>query len=274
MPWHVTNDRAECDGYAVVKDATGEIVGCHATQNQANKQLAALHIAEPNMRDLDPGEVWTPKQQALYATYEQLVETTGMFNQGVDGDGAHYGPESPFANEGLICANCVFYEGGQKCELVSGNIAPGGICKLWIINAKLTQQRAGSGPLAIITDIDGTLISGTNGVNGSLIQTLNRSSAVIIVVTARNTSQRDATIALLDRIGLQYDSLQMSEGGNPTTYKKATAERLLKRYTINTAYENNADTRAAYKELGIDAKAPYANRAAVEEILAQSPSKY
>lgn len=269
MPWHVTNERAECDGYAVVKDATGEIVGCHRTQDQANKQLAALHIAEPNARDLDPGETWTPKQVALYNTYEQLVATGGMFNPGVDGDGAHYGPESPFAAEGLICANCVFYEGGQKCELVSGTINPGGICKLWIINAKLTQQRAGSGPPAIITDIDGTLIDSAKGVNGSLIRTLNNSSAVVIVVTARNSNQRDNTTALLDRIGLQYDSLHMSDGGDPVTYKKATAERLLQRYTINTAYENNADTRAAYKELGINAVAPYANREAAEEILAQ-----
>jgi hypothetical protein len=183
MPWHVTNDRAECDGYAVVKDATGEIVGCHATQNQANQQLAALHIAEP-------------------------------------------------------------------------------------------EVRAGEGPLAIITDIDGTLISGDNGVNGSLVRTLNNSAAVVIVVTARNSNQRENTIALLDRIGLEYDSLQMSEGGDPTAYKKATAERLLQRYTINTAYENNADTRAAYKELGIDARAPYANRDAAKEILAQLTRKY
>ncbi|CAB5218937.1 hypothetical protein UFOVP227_12 [uncultured Caudovirales phage] len=183
MPWHITNDRAECDGYAVVKDENGEIVGCHATQNQAQKQLAALHIAEP-------------------------------------------------------------------------------------------EVRAGDGPLAIITDIDGTLISGDRGVNSSLIRTLNNSAATVIVVTARNTSQRENTVALLNRIGLEYDSLLMSEGGNPTAYKKATAERLLERYTINTAYENNADTRAAYQELGIDARAPYANRDAAQEILAQVTRKY
>lgn len=178
MPWHITSDRQECDGYAVVKDVTGEIVGCHRTEKQAQAQLAALHIAEP-------------------------------------------------------------------------------------------EARAGDGPLAIITDIDGTLISGDRGVNSNLIATLNRSSAVIIVLTARQPDQRDNTIALLDRIGLNYDSLLMVGGGNPTTAKKAEAGRLLTKYTINVAYENNSDTRAAYRELGIDARSPYSNREQAEEILAQ-----
>lgn len=183
MPWHVTNERQECNGYAVVKDATGEIVGCHRTESQANRQLAALHAAEPGVR-------------------------------------------------------------------------------------------AGDGPLAIITDIDGTLIDTNNGVNSELISKLNNSSAVIIVVTARNQSQRDNTTALLERIGLKYDSLRMSNGGNPTAYKKSTAEELLTRYTINDAYENNLDTCRAYEELGITAHVPYGNRAAALAIIAELRARH
>ena len=37
-----------CSGYPVVKIATGEVMGCHPTAKDAGKQLAALHINEPN----------------------------------------------------------------------------------------------------------------------------------------------------------------------------------------------------------------------------------
>lgn len=38
-----------CSGYPVVKTSTGEVMGCHPTAGDAGKQLAALHINEPNM---------------------------------------------------------------------------------------------------------------------------------------------------------------------------------------------------------------------------------
>ena len=79
----------------------------------------------------------SPRQQAQYEVTEQLVEVFGMFDQGVGADGAHYVAESPFADEGMVCASCVFYEGPRACEVVSGDIAPEGICKLWVIPEQL-----------------------------------------------------------------------------------------------------------------------------------------
>jgi len=46
MPYSVTNNADGCDGWAVIKDLTGEVIGCHKTQNQAKAQLAAVNIAE------------------------------------------------------------------------------------------------------------------------------------------------------------------------------------------------------------------------------------
>lgn len=46
MPYHVTQDAEGCDGYAVVKDADGEIMGCHDTEAEANDQMAALYANE------------------------------------------------------------------------------------------------------------------------------------------------------------------------------------------------------------------------------------
>ena len=42
-----------CSGYPVVKIATGEVMGCHPTAKDAGKQLAALHMNEPNATKAD-----------------------------------------------------------------------------------------------------------------------------------------------------------------------------------------------------------------------------
>jgi hypothetical protein len=87
----------------------------------------------------------SPMQSAQYEGYEDIVEKYGKFDQSAGRNGAHYASaeKNPFKNEGLICANCVFYEGGQGCEIVSGQIEPNAICKLWIIPENLIGE-AGS----------------------------------------------------------------------------------------------------------------------------------
>jgi HK97 family phage prohead protease len=81
----------------------------------------------------------TPRQEAQYETIEWISENFGKWGQGSDAEGAHYVAESPFAEEGLVCSNCVFFEGGRGCEVVDGDIDPNGICKLWIIRNELIQ---------------------------------------------------------------------------------------------------------------------------------------
>jgi hypothetical protein len=73
-----------------------------------------------------------PIQQSQYTFHEAQVAEYGQYDQGIGAYGAHYGPISPFDTEGIVCANCVYYANGA-CEIVQGNIAPGGICKFWII---------------------------------------------------------------------------------------------------------------------------------------------
>lgn len=46
MPWHISNKKEECSGYAVVKDDDGKVVGCHTTEAEAKAQLAALYASE------------------------------------------------------------------------------------------------------------------------------------------------------------------------------------------------------------------------------------
>jgi hypothetical protein len=46
MPYSVVSDSPDCSGWAVVKDATGEVLGCHKTKKQAIDQLTAINISE------------------------------------------------------------------------------------------------------------------------------------------------------------------------------------------------------------------------------------
>lgn len=84
----------------------------------------------------------SPIQQAQYEALESVVEVHGKWDQSAKANGAHYASaeDNPFVEKGMICANCVFYEGGGGCEIVSGEIEPNAICKLWIIHEKYIKE--------------------------------------------------------------------------------------------------------------------------------------
>jgi len=49
MPWHTVQGHSGCpssEPWAVVKDSDGSVAGCHASEQEANDQLAALYAAE------------------------------------------------------------------------------------------------------------------------------------------------------------------------------------------------------------------------------------
>jgi hypothetical protein len=90
----------------------------------------------------DPEEKLNPRQKMMYEHYEMCVDMHGKFDQTALGNGAHYAPaaKNPFIKEGLICSNCVFFKGGQGCEIVAGTIQPNAVCKLWIIPNELLKK--------------------------------------------------------------------------------------------------------------------------------------
>jgi hypothetical protein len=133
----------------------------------------------------------------------------------------------------------------------------------------LQNERAGEGPRAQLVDIDGTLVTDGGAVNGELIRRLNASDSVVIVVTGRVDAQRDGTVALLERISLDYDGLRMNPGGDPNSFKAETAKTLMENYNIVGAVDDNPRARQLYEELGIPSEAPVFRRAIAEEILAK-----
>lgn len=86
----------------------------------------------------------SPRQRLQYHLTEAIVDTFGQFDQSTLSEGAHYAPgeANPFLAQGLHCSNCFFFEGPRACEVVSGDIDPNGVCKLWIIPNELITEGA------------------------------------------------------------------------------------------------------------------------------------
>jgi HK97 family phage prohead protease len=113
-------------------------------------------------------------------------------------------------------------------------------------------KRNASGQKIIISDIDGTLITG-----GRLIQKtydyIQSLEGNLFIVTGRPASQRSETSAQLRELGVRYSRLIMNNSSTASSpeYKKATAERLLKTYNVVAAIENNPTALGYYRALGI-----------------------
>jgi hypothetical protein len=52
VPWHKVHNHTECGSgqWAVVKDSDGSVAGCHGSEAEADKQLAALYASEEDYR--------------------------------------------------------------------------------------------------------------------------------------------------------------------------------------------------------------------------------
>ena len=71
MPYHIGERGSHgCSGYPVVKDSTGEVMGCHTSAEKAGRQLAALHINEPDAsKTLNPSSTPDPTYPGVGIKY-------------------------------------------------------------------------------------------------------------------------------------------------------------------------------------------------------------
>lgn len=107
---------------------------------KAKTALKALGATLAPKAITEPEDALSPRQKMLYDKLEEVAETFGQFDQSTGSEGAHYVAVSPFASEGLVCSNCVFFVGGRGCEIVSGDIAPEAVCKFWVIPQELIRR--------------------------------------------------------------------------------------------------------------------------------------
>ena len=103
-----------------------------ASSKSGKQAKAAIKPLASELED-EVLDLLTPRQKEMVDGYIEVEELFGPFDQGTGPDGAHYVSASPFGSEGLVCQNCVFYRGPRGCGIVSGDIDPNGICKLWVI---------------------------------------------------------------------------------------------------------------------------------------------
>ena len=103
-----------------------------ASSKSGKQAKAAIKPLASELED-EVLDLLTPRQKEMVDGYIEVEELFGPFDQGTGPDGAHYVAASPFGSEGLVCQNCVFYRGPRGCGIVSGDIDPNGICKLWVI---------------------------------------------------------------------------------------------------------------------------------------------
>lgn len=65
MPYKIAKNAGDCDGYAVVNSETGDVKGCHETEDQAKSQLAALYANVPDSKkSYEPVAYNTPPSQS------------------------------------------------------------------------------------------------------------------------------------------------------------------------------------------------------------------
>jgi hypothetical protein len=86
MPYHVGKKGSYgCSGYPVVKDGTGDVMGCHDSEADAKKQIAAINISESKKvkkeiymgSDKDP--ITGEEREAILEDNEPGFKWNGMF---------------------------------------------------------------------------------------------------------------------------------------------------------------------------------------------------
>ena len=255
MPYFITDSSPDCSGWATVKE-DGEVIGCHATKQDAIDQMIAVSIAE----ELEPGGERAAADELKVGDFVSWNSSGGRARGQISRivrDGSINVPNSTFTITGTpddpAALIVVFKETSEG--YVSTDVRVGHkFSTLTKIN-DLRSLRLDSGPQAVIVDIDGTLI----GSNGRIEKVYNflddMEDTEIFIVTGRNSDRREETIKQLDDLSIDYDRLFMNPGSTADTadFKRVTAENLLKEYNVILAIDNNPTMRKVYRDLGITA---------------------
>ena len=114
-------------------------------------------------------------------------------------------------------------------------------------------ERVANAAVAVITDIDDTIIrNGTRPIR-DVIEHINSLPGDLFVVTGREERQRATTVTTLTNAGLRAFHLLMRPAFSvdPISFKIGEAERIAQTYRITHVFENDPDTRDAYAEMGL-----------------------
>lgn len=286
MPYSITQDNAECSGWAVV-DPDNVVFGCHQTKADAIKQAVAISLStgEPFV-----GERAMPDLTAPEFMQDAARQGVEWYEAGLAGDGVTAGTvrEARLMASGdvsedkwrrvsaWIARHLVDLDSPDAEPGANGYPSPGVVAHaLWgsrggkdgalrtkdyadrLLTRIEAESRNADGPTVKISDIDDTLIQ-HGARDDSVWAYLQDEPGELFIVTGRPESQRDETESQLADLDITYSRLIMNPGSTADSaeYKKATAEELLKTYNVTVAVENDEETLAAYASLGIQAVNP------------------
>lgn len=281
MPWHIETDNPSCEGFAVVKDGTSEVEGCHRTRSQAERQLAALYASEPEARapgvptnemaaEAERGLAWR-EEYGRGGTLIGVARARDIANKRTLSPSTIRRMRSYFARH-EVDKDGEGFSPGEDGYPSAGRIAwalwggdPG---KAWAEDQiAAMEDRAEMEDEAIVTtDIDDTIVrNGTQPIR-EVIDKINAIGLDVYVITGRDPSRRTETERLLDDIGLVWDDLLMVGSQEA---KRDAILALAAEHPIAYAFENNATVRGYYKEAGATSISAGTRRAQVEEMLAE-----
>jgi hypothetical protein len=112
-------------------------------------------------------------------------------------------------------------------------------------------------PDIIVSDVDDTILRNGREPIDKTIAFLNDSDVPVVIVTGRTEDERDETAAQLEAAGVEYAMLMTNNTDAGTLdYKRSTMRSLLEKFDVVLAVDNDADVRAAYADLGVEAVDP------------------
>lgn len=133
-----------------------------------------------------------------------------------------------------------------------------------------------AGEAIVVSDIDGTIANGEEPIQPVIDHLKARANDgyPVFIVSGRPDSRLAETRAWLEANDVPHSAIHLSdfpEGPNASrAFKVNKAEQLLKDYEILEWLENDADTRAALKDVGVNAISPEsvktAGKSAIEEV--------
>lgn len=257
MPYFITNSNPDCSGWAVEKE-DGEVMGCHATKQDAIDQMVAISVAE----DMPPGGERAQPDELTEGDFVRWDSSGGLargriehvMREGTLGvPGTKFAIEATEDDPAALIRIYEQYEGGwQPTEVLVGHK----FSTLTKIDPlpEPTAQRSEDAEEVVIVDIDGTLIAGGRGIQKN-VDYVNGLYAdyYIYIVTGRSEDEEKSTVAELADAGVLYDDIEFNEDMSIPTpeYKKAKAEEILSEHPVALAIDNDEAARRSYADLGI-----------------------
>jgi len=262
-------------GWNTVKD-DGVVLGKHKTKAEAIAQMVAVSLSEGipvgGERAVGAGSYSPPSGVAVAAKRALQWIADGFAGSGFTAVGRARAVQ--LASGADISADTVNrmisyfarhevdkqatgFNSGEDGYPSAGRVAwdawGGDAGQAWVNGLSDSASTRSLGQI-VISDFDDTLyVSG--GLNQKVYDFIEHDEGSLYVVTGRHERDRDATVALLNRLGVSYSKLimQPNDMQDSAMYKGDTAKALIASgEEISFVVENNAEARQAYKDAGVE----------------------